>query len=153
MPESILAAVVVLGIGLVFLTVALVLLWNCWVTENWTETTGEITVSRVAEESKHDAERGTRTFYRARIAYRYEANGASYEATKVRRYDWQSTSRERVNAIRDRYLAGKQVVVFYNPTNPRQAVLEPGASWFQYVFLGVGFVLTAAGVVQLLQAL
>lgn len=152
MPESILGAVVILGVGLVFLTVALVLLWKCWATESWTETTGEITVSRVAEESKHDAEHGTRTFYRARIAYSYEANGTSYEAMKVRRYDLQSTSRERVKVIQERYPVGVQVVVFYNPENPRQAVLEPGASWFQYVFLAFGFVFTAAGLVQLLQA-
>lgn len=46
-----------------------------------------------------------------------------------------------VQSIRDKYPIGSTVKVFYNPGNPEESVLEPGASGSSYAFvilIGVG---------------
>jgi len=77
------------------------------------------------------------------IQYSYEANGQTYQA------DNQSTAAgdNSVNAQRvaDRYPAGKTVNISYNPTDPRQSMIDvTTANGNFYLMAGAGLLVFAA---------
>ncbi|MBP7593115.1 MAG: DUF3592 domain-containing protein, partial [Chloroflexi bacterium] len=48
------------------------------------------------------------------------------------------SSERKAQAILDRYPNGQRIAVFYDPTQPDKAVLEPGVSGGSYIVLGIG---------------
>jgi len=57
--------------------------------------------------------------------YTYEMNGMTYKGDKPFFYNSYKTVRK-VSALVANYTAGKQVVVYYNPSNHKISTLEPG---------------------------
>ncbi len=59
--------------------------------------------------------------------YTYEVNGVTYKGDKPFFYNSNKTlTVKKVTHLMDTYTEGKQVVVHYNPSNPKISTLEPG---------------------------
>jgi len=64
--------------------------------------------------------------YTLDISYKYVVNGKTYSSKKRRWHEVQSSFHRYHDTIARKYPLGKSVTVFYNPKNPKVAVLEPG---------------------------
>jgi hypothetical protein len=89
---------------------------------SWIRTTGHVLKVQVID----DNDEGTAT-YSIRIQYRYRARGMQFESSRL---SYQPTSGllfsdalTMIQGVR----AGTEIDVYYNPRNPRQAVLVRGA--------------------------
>lgn len=104
---------------------------------DWPTTGGKIVVSEVREHSYTDE------FYEY-IAYDYQVDSRSYTSASVSFGDGLLPYSTRQN-LRQVYQVGKTVTVYYDPANPRSAVLVPGNGYgpLQYLLTAVGVVLTA----------
>ncbi len=129
----------------IFGVIAIVLLgWGIWLTRggirgvadaraslNWPSTIGKIVSTTVVEERPVGTSTGSgtrRTDYRPVVQYSYSVNGQNYSAGHRRFNDdliaYGST--EKAEAAIEKYRVGQTVQVYYDPANPRNAVLEPG---------------------------
>jgi hypothetical protein len=52
-----------------------------------------------------------------------------------------SPFKDTVKAAAERYPVGRTVKVYYNPSNPSEAVLEPGLWYGNFIFAGIGVVI------------
>lgn len=143
-------AVVFLGFGLVFLGKGLLLLWRGWATKEWPQTTGRVVYSGIENRLSSD-DNGYKTVYRARIRYTYDVKGEPFSSEGVRYKDVETSLRAKIDQILREYPVGSEVEVFFNPGAPQESVLEPGVAAFDYIFLVVGFVITAIGLLQSLK--
>ncbi len=64
------------------------------------------------------------TTYGPEVDFSYEVEGKFYTSDTYRYGVWSSSDRSHAESVVDRYSNGKQVEVFYNPTDPSDAVLE-----------------------------
>lgn len=71
---------------------------------------------------------------RIHISYEYRVDGVSYKNSRVNFADDKASKRK----IRDQYDVGDKLKVYYQPDNPEQSVLEPGASSGSLVIKIVG---------------
>jgi hypothetical protein len=93
---------------------------------SWPSTRGEIAHSAVLRETQNSSSSNAPT-YKADVAYRYQVQGRDYSSEQVSLADYSSTT-GRAQSIVNRYPHGAPVTVYYNPTNPAEAVLERDAS-------------------------
>lgn len=96
-------------------------------TRGWTRTSGRIVDARV-EELPGPAEEGGPRF-RAVVRYAYEGRGRTYESEQVSVGSSPAeTTSDRGEAQRqvDRHPAGRDVEVWFDPRDPREAVLVRG---------------------------
>jgi hypothetical protein len=119
---------------------------------------GYPTVSGRVRTSEIQTRPGVRTFggegrYRAAITYWYAAQGRSWIGTRVavgdRDFGPAWLARGRVQ----RYQPMTEVKVYYSPTDPSWAILEPGATWEQVQQIMVGVLLLCFGVWGILSLL
>jgi Protein of unknown function (DUF3592) len=96
-------------------------------TRLWPSTEGEIAHSATLYESSRSPSGGVSATYKADIAYRYQVNGKDFSSSTITLLDMSSTA-SRAQSIVGRYPDKSKVQVFYNPDDPSDAVLEPGAS-------------------------
>jgi len=99
---------------------------------NWPVVEGTITNNEYVE---HKRQTGS-----VKITYSYNFKGKEYSNDRL---SFSETSHvlSVVQRIRDKYPIGSKVKVFYNPGNPEESALEPGASGSSYAFvvlIGVG---------------
>ncbi len=129
-------------------------------TAGWTRTVGRVIDSRVMLESRpptetEQEERGPPRWGIA-IRYGYEARGGRHESEQV----WIGSAtaavyleEARARAWVERFPAGRDVTVWFDPADPRQAVLVPGVPPGQVAVLyvlgaalfGIGFFVLARG--------
>jgi hypothetical protein len=117
-------------------------------TGSWTRTTGRILSSRL-DQIEGPAEQGWPQ-YRFEIRYGYEARGEARESEQI----FVSSTRLPSSADRDgaqrwvdRFPAGREVDVWFDPADPAEAVLVRGTSRTNVValvaigiaFVGIGF--------------
>lgn len=102
---------------------------------NWPAVQGRVVSSEVVVASQTSGGGTRRTSYRALIKYSYQVGTARFESVRVSFMGWGSSAgtmqRSDKSAARsdaNRYPRGAEVKVFYNPQDPSEAVLEPGAS-------------------------
>ena len=94
----------------------------------WPTVAVEIEFTQIQEQVDENTETNRRTwYYQPEVNYRYQVGDHGYTSSQrvfgdKPRYD----SRERARAIIEKYPQGQTARVYYNPANPRQAVLEPG---------------------------
>lgn len=98
--------------------------------KSWPIAAGRITVSEVTVETRTetDSDNTTRrvTMYGSRIAYAYSVGGVAYEGHLVDWIDGVQTSMEGpARRTVEKYPVGQSVNVYYDPANPKMAVLEP----------------------------
>lgn len=94
---------------------------------------------------------GKRTMiYGAEVVYTYEVNGKVYESDQVQLGGTSQTSTASGHKRRAaKYVAGAEVKVYYDPTDPGMATLEPGETGgiFSLAMAGGGFVLVGTIVI------
>ena len=110
----------------------------------WPTTEGEIMAAEMT------GNRGDSTTYGAKIIYAYELGKTGFSGDKVSLGDYSSSNSEHAREILRRYPIGKKVLVYYNPEDPSEAILEPGIRGITWILLGVGAVLFVAALISLL---
>ncbi len=87
--------------------------------------------------------------YEARIRYRYEVNGQTYEGHAITlgaHVTGDRRSAERIVAV---YPEGVLVRVYYNPRNPAEAALKPGVQgdfWLFLALMAAGLLIGVGGI-------
>ena len=110
----------------------------------WPSTMGSVTMSRVESRSSGDGY----TNYPV-VQYSYQVGGQAYQGTKLA--PGPEVGGTGAGKVVARYPAGAQVMVFYNPQNPSEAVLErkAPAQWIMWLLLVV-FDCALCGVIPLI---
>ena len=115
----------------VFVLVGLgVLAWGIHLTlqgltsQNWPAAQGTIISSEIQE--SEDSDSGT--VYGARVRYTYRVDNIDYSGSKVSFVDISASDSSIANRVVARYPAGRSVAVYYDPAQPKTAVLETGVS-------------------------
>lgn len=96
---------------------------------NWPTTKGVIVRSELS------AERVIKTSYEAHIEYTYQVGGKPFKSKQVRSRGAGSKYRNEVAPLVDQFPVGKETQVFYNPTNPADALLVVGADLSDYLIV------------------
>lgn len=98
--------------------------------KNWPMTKGKIIEAKL----DYSTTATKLTFcYEPKISYEYNVNGISYTSTDIYIGSYHCGGLEKAQSVLNRYPVGKEVMVFYNPGNPLEAVLERRVS---YPFVG-----------------
>ena len=113
--------------------------------KSWPVAAGRVTHSEMTVEAKRSAKSDT-TMYGARIAYTYTIGGVEYEGNQV---DWLDDIKTNFDSparkLVAKYPVGQLVNVYYDPADPKTALLEPWRlrgiffiALFAVVFSGFG---------------
>ncbi|SKA97309.1 Protein of unknown function [Prosthecobacter debontii] len=115
---------------LVTLAICGTMVWFGWTgfskskaSENWPTAPGVISSSRVVEHTKRSSGTTNKKF-EAKIHYRYEVNGQSYQSDQVTFMDGRFNTRSSAESLANQFPTGLEVKVFYNPEAPAEAVLK-----------------------------
>ena len=109
--------------------------------QSWPSTPGQITEARVARSRRTDSEGDADYSYAPAIQYTYQVGGQEYSGNNITFGFRQSfSSQAKAEAALARFPTGGQVTVYYDPSNPGEAVLErkAGSSTLSLV-LGIVF--------------
>ncbi len=115
---------------------------------SWPSVKGRIVESRIEKKIKYKydgREKKREVSYIPHIGYEYMVDGQHYSGSRVS-FNGISTTYWGAKRLVDRYPENKMVDVHYNPDNPKNAVLEPGASLGAYIPLFIGFIFTVVGI-------
>jgi hypothetical protein len=136
-------ALAVLALGTLVLAISLIRVYKFRASKTWISTTGKIISSEM--ETRRGGRRRSIT-YHAAIVYDYSVEGTKYSGNRICFGDYGSSDANHARQILNRYPAGMQVSVYYNPSKPKDAVLERRLSWTVYLALIVGFAVSALGI-------
>ncbi len=112
-----------------------------WSSQRWEKVAGEVVQSQV----KHFQGAGSHENYLPKIKYTYHQGGQLFEGDRVQiKGQIVNRTKEEAYQVVKQYSVGKKVDVFVNPSNPQDAVLEPGLTWsrmwgklvFGLIFMG-----------------
>lgn len=113
----------------------------------WPSVEGQVTVATVEMHVSTDSDGDTSRYYTPRVVYEYSVSGQQYGSDQVTiGSTWNYPSEARA-AAKLKYQTGQRVIVYYNPENPSQAVLESGSTRGAWGTLLIGIVFFIAGVV------
>lgn len=122
------------------------ILENAKASEQWPKASGRITASHV--ETSRDSE--NKNMYSAQVTYEYEVEGTTYtDDTVWFGGDYSSSNRSDAQQTVSKYPAGQTVDVYYQPDDPANAVLEPGAKFTSYLVYGIGWMILLVGILIL----
>lgn len=130
--------------GFVVIVVTLFDLYRAFACGSWSTTQGVITlasaeiVSAYAQTRKLFSTKNQTSFY-----YDYTVNGEKHLGTRIFFGDTFISlfSFLAAKGAIEKYKEGQTVTVYYNPSNPQNSVLEPGAKWQAFAALVLGVVL------------
>ena len=131
--------IVVLVIGIILIIFSSMTIYKCINSGTWPTTEGQIRKSEMY--ISYDYEDGHK--YQAEIEYSYRVDGRGYVGNRVS-YRWndnpssRSSDKGYYERVLEKYPAGKNVTVHYNPDDPDEAVLETYPSWVACLILFVG---------------
>src|SRR5439155_23288043 len=92
--------------------------------------------------------RSSRPTYGARIVYDYQVETHVYSSERISFSDFAHT-KDYAQSFINKYPKGKEVTVYYQPSNPSLAVLEPGIADMSWSFPVGGTVFLACGIMIL----
>jgi hypothetical protein len=99
------------------------------ITKTWPTTSGRVLRSEVELRRSHSSEGGYSSSYYPVVLYEYEVMGQRYQSTTLSPgLEYGLGFQGRVQARVAKYPVGSTVLVYYNPQNPAQAVLEHSAT-------------------------
>lgn len=136
----------IVGCGLIAISIVGIVFFQY--TKYWHTANGRITVSELEKDKSEN-------MYHPRIEYQYSVGGEEITANYLDSFDAvtrfkSSFARSQAQGICNKYPQGKNVLVFYNPQNPKQACLEPGPPWRLLVISLVPGILFLLGGVYLI---
>jgi hypothetical protein len=124
-----------IGPGMIF--VGLRLRIKARASQGWLQVMGKVANAAVSKDGEGmDVE--------VAVEYDYSVNGVSYKGKRLRFGGWYRTP-ALIQADLERYKPGSEVVVFYNPNKPSDAVLLREAKG-TFLWILVGILMTAAAV-------
>jgi len=107
----------------------------------WLTVTGEVVHLEILINSDVD----NVSSYTPLIYYKYQIGSVSYETAGFS-YKLPTSSKRSAEKAMAKYPVGEKVTVYYNPKNPKIAVLEPGYSIIRTtIMIGVGTALLSYG--------
>ena len=132
-------------VGSIWFLWSLYSLWKSRDSDNWNITTGIITKSKVFEPYR----RGNPSA--PIVHYEYSINGKIYKSDRI---FWgnvhTSGTLDAAQKVVDKYKEGAKVTVYYNQSDERESVLEPGSAQGTVLSLVVSCTPIVAGIVQLM---
>ena len=112
---------------------------------SWPNTQGTVISSYIDKRSHRDSNKRTSIVYTPKIQYQYQVEGKHYTCKRIAFGGESGGKRSKAKKVVDRYPSGKKVTVYYNPQDPKVAVLKAGFSWGAIlaflaggIFFGVG---------------
>jgi hypothetical protein len=111
--------------------------------KRWPTTGGLVVSSSVKITESHGG-----LAYTPKVAYSYTVDSQSYIGDRIWSQEFADIS-ERAHATAARYLVGAPVTVHYDPSAPRNSLLEPGLYAFSYLWVSLSLmgILVGAGLV------
>jgi len=108
----------------------------------WPTTDGVVVKATVTQESSRtSSQQATSTImYGADVVYEYTVDGRQFAAGRVSFGDFRSSREQHAHEVGRRYPQGTKVTVHYSPSDPANAVLEPGFRPLHVLFVVVGVV-------------
>ena len=130
-----------LFLGLLVIYAAIVKFKKVYLVQKWPTVKGRIIFNQTNSDNQGYKTQGLGG-YHEKIKYEYIVNRINYTSDKICLESF-SSSRNRIyfRKIANKYPLGKEVTVYYNPSDPQLAILEPyirGA--FLIFFIGVFWV-------------
>lgn len=115
----------------IFLTIIFFMRKRMATVSQWPSTMGSVIMSRIEQRSSSE---GGYTNYPA-VQYSYQVGGQAYQSYKLA--PGPEVGGTGAGKVVARYPVGAQVMVFYNPQNPSDAVLETKspAQWLMWLML------------------
>ena len=111
---------------------------------SWPTVTGSVIVSEVTVSSQRNSSNQPIKLYGTDIQYDYQVGGQSFTGNSVTLGGTIETNkRGRNDALVARYPCGRKVRVYYDPSDPATAILEPGelGGVFNMMMVALGFLL------------
>jgi hypothetical protein len=116
------------GLGMLLLIIYLRNLARVWASGDWSAVQGTIMESWIEESTTSDEE-GTETRrYAPKVRYRYTVMGVEYLGDRIAFGPGRSGNRASAEKVLARYPKGSATLVYYDPNNPDEAVLERSLS-------------------------
>ncbi len=112
----------------------------------WRSTLGEVTVSDI-EERKHQEGFFSGRYYKPRVCYKFVVDGKTFTGSNFSSQNFTIGFKEEAQELMKNFPPGKNVTVYFDPTEPTKSVLELPNYAAARVFLIVG---SAIGVITLL---
>jgi hypothetical protein len=135
-------------LGLIFLALGGYEFWQGSKTKNWPAAPGRIIESEIESGSSTSRPYGRAsrrdTDYSVRIRYSYAVAGQKLEGQRLQYGNESHDKRSSAKQQQSLYPAGKEVQVFYDPTNPKDSVLVKG-SGISWLAVGLGFMALVLG--------
>jgi hypothetical protein len=139
-------------VGLCLLALNMYFVVSCVFSRSWQSTEGKVTSSGAAVERGRTSRGRTMTTNVAHVEYTYQVAEKEYAGNTV---DFGPGQRFRAaaQAVAGRYPSGKVVTVYYDPTSPRDSVLERDLTFGTYVWLVMSIAATYVGTRLILKGL
>jgi len=137
---------VLLILNVVFLVIIFFMRRRMAAVSQWPSTMGTVNASYL--ERRHSSSDSGSTNYPV-VQYSYQVSGQAYQSTKLA--PGPEVGGTGAGKVVARYPAGAQVMVFYNPQNPSDAVLETKApaQWIMWLILII-FDVALCGVIPII---
>lgn len=125
---------VLLILNVVFLGIIFFMRRRMASVSQWPSTMGTVSASYL--ERRHSSSESGSTNYPV-VQYSYQVGGQAHQGTKIA--PGPEVGGTGAGKVVERYPAGAQVMVFYNPQNPSDAVLETKApaQWIMWLMLAI----------------
>ena len=136
---------VFLILNVVFILILFFMRRRMAVVSQWPSTMGTVSASYL--ERRHSSDSGSTNY--PVVHYSYQVGGQAYQGMKIA--PGPDVGGTGAGKVVDRYPVGAQVMVFYNPQNPSDAVLETKAhaQWVVWLILVI-FDCTLCGVIPII---
>lgn len=131
-------------LGIILIVMSVINRKRASASQSWMGAQGKVTESFVHESTSTDSDGHTSTDYKPKVHYIYSVNGREYECNRIN-FGGGSTSRAKAQSVIAQYPIESSVIVYYDPQNPKQAVLErtTQGGWLQII---VGVILIITGI-------
>ncbi|MFA5261340.1 MAG: DUF3592 domain-containing protein [Candidatus Omnitrophota bacterium] len=137
-----------LGGGMVYL--GYTLYRKSQASKSWPTTQGSVVSPEVTAHHSRSKKGHHRTTYGADVQYEYTVDGVKYSSHKISFGEYRTNNSGQAQATVDHYPPQAQVVVYYNPDKPEEAVLEPGKTGGIVILFVVGGMFGLMGILGLM---
>lgn len=112
--------------------------------ERFISITASVLSSKLVTKEQRDLY-GRHTTYRPVIEYEYEVNGKKYRGQRITSFD-EGINRRWAQQLVDQHPPGNACTIYYNPSNPHEAILLRWYNFMPYAFFMMGAAFLAYGI-------